>query len=117
MDNVFGQPSASGLISVYVPSTFHGAAMLEVQHTQYVELTERKLSLLFGGATSSVAAGSWISERDGSLIRETVTIVSSYGDLTDASKAAVKEFAQWLKKSTGQEAVLVVAYGQPYFIR
>jgi hypothetical protein len=116
MSDVFGQPLASGRVAVYVPSTFDvNQPLTEAEHQAAVDDVLRDFSRLFGGATSTRAVGAW-QATDGTLVKETVTIVYAFVDLTEAQKAQVKDIARNLAKRFLQEAVLVEWSGRAYLV-
>lgn len=116
MSDVFGQPLASGRVAVYVPSTRNvNQPLSEVEHYAEVDSVLRDFSRMFGGATSTPAIGAWQTV-DGDLVKEAVTIVYAFADLTDTQKVAVKLIAQHLAKRLGQEGVLVEWSGVAYLV-
>jgi hypothetical protein len=116
MDPFFGQPLANGRVAVYVPSTRDVSQPLtEAEHQAEVDTALREFGQWFGGATSTRAVGSWLAA-DGSLVKETVTIVYSFADLTPAQQAGVREFALDLARRLGQEGVLVEWNGKAYLV-
>lgn len=117
MNDLFGQ-GFTHLVQVYVPGT-QGTDRLDIaQQDAIVAQVEKQLSLLFGGATSVPATGSWVSEETEELIRERVVIVFSYAsDLVEGDLVRVKAIAQTVARALSQEAVLVVIDGAAYFVR
>ncbi|MGE4353539.1 MAG: hypothetical protein AB7D36_05595 [Oscillospiraceae bacterium] len=102
-------------ITVYVPGTT-GAAT-EGDTSAYVDSTAALLSELFGGATSTPAAGYWMSKTFG-LIRERTTIVFAYADSAklDAGIDDVVVHCEAMRDAFGQEAVALEVNGEMYFI-
>lgn len=116
MSDVFGQPLASGRVAVYVPSTRDvNQPLSEVEHLAEVDSVLSQFSRMFGGATYTPAVGAW-QAMDGSLVKEAVTIVYAFADLTDAQKVTVKAIAQDLARRLGQEGVLVEWSGSAYTV-
>lgn len=116
MNDVFGQPLASGRVALYVPSTRDvNQPLAPAEHQAEVDSILGRFSQLFGGATSAAAVGAW-QAADGSLVKEAVTIVYAFADLTDTQKVAVREIALDLAKRLGQESVLVEWNGSAYLV-
>ena len=65
-------------ISIYVPSTMHDKPAPENVINYYVNDTLKKLSIMFGGATATTAAGAWFSESLNKVITEKVTICYAF---------------------------------------
>lgn len=102
--------------SVTVPTTSDVRNALDrATAEQYRNETVRRLSVLFGGATAVEGIGGYIA-RDGSLVTETVFVVSAFGERTFQTTAAVFEIAAWLAAELRQESVLVVVESKPYFV-
>lgn len=101
--------------AVYVPSTLN----VDEKHnnSQEVDYVMKRMSLLFGGATSTPAKGGWMSEK-GNLIIEDVTIVYSYCTTEQAIENfnAVISICNKLKKEMKQEAITLEYNNQIKFI-
>lgn len=88
-------------VSIYVPSNVEGA---RIDSRPYVSKIAKKLSELFGGATSSKAQGAWV-DGQGKLITETITIVKSFTDSADLARKRplIYALARELKSELKQE--------------
>jgi hypothetical protein len=116
MSNVFGQPLASGKVVVYIPSTRNVSQLLsEVEQEAEVNGVLSKFAKMFGGSTSTRATGAWITE-SGDLVKEEVTLVYSFVDVTETVEVSVKAIAAGLAKRLQQEAVLVEINGTAYTV-
>lgn len=107
--------SLSHNIKVYIPTT--AKVNVTVDTTHYVTATLEKFGEWFGGATSHVAHGAWLSSELG-LIVEPVTIVESYATV-DGVNDHIKDVIAWastIKKELEQEAVSVEYDNKLYFI-
>lgn len=95
-------------VSLYVPSTHHvGKPMTDGKHAALVTEVAKQFSKEFGGATATVGEG-FYTAKSGELIRERVTIVTSYHDKsTSEALAIVIPIAQAIKYRYGQEAISV----------
>jgi len=98
---------------VYVPSESNGQAIPNRQ--QFVDETLTRLSLLCGGATSTEATGSWVSE-DGRLVKEKVTLVYAFTNELPKVLPDIVQFAQTLKERTQQESLALELAGTLYLI-
>ena len=95
-------------ISLYVPSTQNvGQPLPAGKHEALVSEVAKQFSKAFGGATATVGEG-FYTANSGELIRERVTIVTSYHDKeTSEALAIVIPIAQAIKYRYGQEAITV----------
>ncbi len=95
-------------VAIIVPSTVNGSELASRQLVnQWVKAAKLKFARMFGGFTSHVANGGWVSEQHG-LIEESVTVVSSFTDSEGLRFIEdVKEFAARMAEAMGQEAVSV----------
>lgn len=102
-------------ITIYVPSTVD--VDKQVSNTKYVSAVAEKLSVLFGGATSTPARGYWVSE-NGKLVKESTTLVFAYADTQALEKHIdeVVELCEWLRNEMTQETVALELNGEMYFI-
>lgn len=104
-------------VSIYVPSTID--VYKSIDNTQYVNEVTKELCLLFGGATSQVAVGSWYSNELNKLITENVTIVYSFisdDDYTEENLTKVVAIAKKLCKDMAQECISVEVNNNLNFI-
>lgn len=95
-------------IAIIIPSTVNGNEPAPRQLVnQWLKAAKLKFANLFGGFTSHVANGGWVSDQHG-LIEESVTVVSSFTN-EDGLRFLddVKEFAARMAESMGQEAISV----------
>jgi hypothetical protein len=95
-------------ISIYVPSTQNVGKPLPVgKHEALVTEVAKQFSKHFGGATATNGEG-FYAANDGKLIRERVTIVTSYHGLeTSEALAIVIPIAQVIKYRYGQESIAI----------
>lgn len=95
-------------VSLYVPSTQNkGQPLPEGKHEKLVSQVAEQFSELFGGATCTPAEGYYKAD-NGDLIRERITIVTSYHDKeTYTALALVIPIAQVIKTRYGQEAISI----------
>ena len=76
-------------VSLYVPSTHNvGEPLPAGKHEELVDEVASQFSRAFGGATATNGEGFYTAE-NGELIREHVTIVTSYHGLETADALAV----------------------------
>lgn len=102
-------------VTVYVPGTV--SADVAGDTSAFVDAAAALLSSCFGGATSSPAAGYWMSAEHG-LIREKTTVVFAYAagaDLT-ARVDDVVTFCADMREQLEQEAIALEIDGEMYFI-
>jgi hypothetical protein len=101
-------------VKIYVPSTY--AVNVKVINDKYVAKIEKELSKLFGGATTIVASGSYVSDA-GMLVQEKVNIVNAFTDrLTNKDIDIVIGLCEWLKTEMKQECVSLEVNNELYFI-
>lgn len=102
-------------VTIYVPSTTN--ADQEVDNTPYVNKVAEKLSVWFGGATSTPARGYWVSTTKG-LIKENTTVVFAYTDTKGLENNidGLVSLCEWLKADMKQESVALEINGEMYFI-
>lgn len=92
----------------YVPSTKNvGEKLNKSERRALVTRVESTFSRAFGGATSTQGTGCYVAN-DGRLIRESVTLVTSYHGLeTSDALAIVIPLAQAIKNEYGQESIAI----------
>lgn len=114
---VFGGQWLGTRVALYVPGTYNVSQSLTKENAdRIVGETARFLSQLFGGATSQVAYGYYVSS-GGALVIEEITIVYSYTKrLSRMQRQAVFDHAEYLKRKLGQELVTVEINGKIRFI-
>jgi hypothetical protein len=101
--------------AVYVPSTIN--VNEETDNNEQVIFVMKRLSELFGGATSTPSKGGWVCQ-NGDLVIETVNIVYAFC----TSEQAVEKFedvlsiCEKLKREMNQEAVTLEYNGQIKFV-
>eukprot|EP00026_Physarum_polycephalum_P009283 Phypoly_transcript_09401.p1 GENE.Phypoly_transcript_09401~~Phypoly_transcript_09401.p1 ORF type:complete len:296 (+),score=37.57 Phypoly_transcript_09401:189-1076(+) len=106
-DEIFGEALATGEISIIVPSTRNvNEKISDTEHTFYVEVIAKRLSLLAGGATTLPGFGYWISDKN-ALVGEKVTVVTVSANISASLKQELKLIAMWLARDLQQEAVFV----------
>ncbi len=95
-------------VTFYVPSTKNvGEKLNKSERRALVTRVETTFSKAFGGATSTQGIGSYVAN-DGRLIRESVTLVTSYHGLeTSDALAIVIPLAEAIKNEYGQEAIAI----------
>jgi hypothetical protein len=95
-------------VSLYVPSTQNvGKPMEPGKHERLVQDVAREFSQKFGGATCTPAEGYYTAD-NGELIRERITIVTSYHDKSQQEALAIViPIAQVIKTRYGQEAISI----------
>jgi hypothetical protein len=95
-------------VTFYVPSTQNvGQPLPARERKALVSRVERVFAQNFGGATSTEGTGAYVAN-DGRLIRERVTLVTSYHDKeTREALAIVIPLAQAIKSEYGQEAIAI----------
>lgn len=101
--------------AVYVPSTINVNEISS--NDEVLNQVLRRMSTLFGGATTTPAKGAWVCE-DGSTIVEAVDIVYSFCTSEQAINHFndVLEVCEYIKKEMNQEAVTLEYNGQVKFI-
>lgn len=95
-------------IAIVVPSTVNGNEPAPRSLVnQWLKAAKVKFANLFGGFTSHVAQGGWVSEQHG-LVEESVTVVSAFTN-EDGLRFVeeVREFAARMAESMRQEAISV----------
>ena len=102
-------------IAVYVPSTF--SVSEKIDSTEKVEKTLEFLSGKFGGATSTKAIGSQLSNTEG-LIKEQVTVCYSFttSDVLENEIENVLNYCEKLKSDMEQEAISLEINNKLYLI-
>ena len=95
-------------VTLYVPSTQNVGKPLPVgKHEALVRDVAKQFSKFFGGATATSGEGFYTAD-NGELIRERVTLVTSYHDKsTQEALALVIPIAQVIKTRYGQESIAV----------
>ena len=105
----------SSNVKIYVPSTVD--VDQSADNSAMVEHVERTLAGFFGGATASLALGSWVANNN-ELVMEKVTIVQSYcteAQLNDHIEAVV-HLALHVKHTMSQEAVSLEVNNKLYLV-
>lgn len=102
-------------VTVYVPSTVE--VDKQIDNEKYVKAVAEKLSVWFGGATSTPARGYWVSTSAG-LVKEDTTIVFAYTDTENLQNCIDRlvDLCEWLKVEMTQESVALEINGEMYFI-
>jgi len=102
-------------VSIYVPSTVN--VNQRINNNKQVMAIIKKLSLLFGGATSYKCTGGWVAD-NGDIVTEKVNIVYSFCDKKSLNNnlANVINICQQIKKDMKQEAVTLEINGKAAFI-
>lgn len=102
-------------VSIYVPSTVN--INKRINNDKQVMAIIKKMSLLFGGATSYKCTGGWVAE-NGEIVTERVNIVYSFCDKKSLNNnlANVINICQQIKKDMKQEAVTLEINGKAAFI-
>jgi hypothetical protein len=105
----------SSRVAVYVPSTVN--VDKKVSNKKYVDKVLTDLSGWFGGATSTKAIGSWLTQSN-TLVRENVTVVYAFctTDLLEQYGDNVIDLCEQLKKDMSQEAISLEINGKLYFV-
>ena len=105
----------SSRLTVYIPSTAN--INQEINNKKYVEEAAAMLAGFFGGATSTDAAGYWLSPSAG-LVREKSTMIFAYCSEADLDKYIdnVVEYCEKLKNELKQDAIALELNGKMYFI-
>jgi hypothetical protein len=95
-------------ITFYVPSTKNVGQKLDARERKaLITRVETVFSRAFGGSTSTAGTGCYLAN-DGSLIRESVTLVTSYHAIeTSEALAIVVPLAEAIKQEYGQEAIAI----------
>lgn len=98
----------SNRVTFYVPSTKNVDTPLSgAESDALIERVERVFAATFGGCTTTQGIGSYVAN-NGDLIREQVTLVTSYHDkTTQDALAIVIPLAQVIKTEYGQESILI----------
>lgn len=102
-------------VKIYIPGTID--VNNESDNSLFVDKTLKLLSGFFGGSTSYLAVGCWISQNKG-LIKEKITICESYCKETDLQKNIdnIIDYCEDLKKDLQQEAISLEINNKLYFI-
>ena len=105
----------SSRLTVYIPSTIN--INQEINNKKYVEKTAAMLAEYFGGATSTNAAGYWLSPSAG-LVRERSTMVFAYCSEIDLDKYIdnIIEYCEKLKDELRQDSIALELNGKMYFV-
>lgn len=105
----------SSKVAIYVPSTMNVNESCD--NSDQVRRVMIELSNMFGGATSTPAAGGWVCQT-GELVLENITIVYSYCKDSDlqANFDKIIAICESLKKDMNQEAITLEINGQIAFI-
>lgn len=101
-------------VAIFVPSTIGAAEASQEMVSRIVDRALVELSSVNGGATVTNGTGAWIAS-DGTLIKETVTIVSSNcGEVTLQTLRTLAKLRRFVRESMKQEAVTVRVNGTLY---
>ena len=102
-------------IKIYVPSTIDVDKKIDT--SKNVDETLTLLSNKFGGSTSTIGTGTWVTEKS-KLVKEEVTICESYCSGSDLKKSLtdVINYCKDLKKELNQEAISLEVNSELYFI-
>lgn len=102
-------------IKIYVPSTIEVDKVFDSK--EYVDKTLIFLSSLFGGSTATIALGAWVSSQ-GELIKENVTLVTSYCHQNSLEKhmGEIYDFCINLKLDLKQESIALEVNNKLYLI-
>ena len=101
-------------VAVYVPSTLGESNASQELISHIVDQALVELSSVNGGATVTNGTGAWISS-DGTLIKESVTIVSSNCEtITVQTLRTLAKLRKFIRESMAQEAVTVRVNGVLY---
>ena len=104
----------SNEIAVFVPSTIGSAPANQELVASVVDQALIELSAINGGATATAGTGAWVAS-DGTLIKETVTIVSSNcGEVTMQTLRTLAKLRRLVRQTMQQEAVTVKVNGTLY---
>lgn len=95
-------------VTFYVPSTKNvGDKLTKSERRALLTRVESTFSRAFGGATSTQGIGSYVAN-DGRLIRENITLVTSYHGLETADALAIViPLAEAIKTEYGQESIAI----------
>lgn len=103
-------------VSIYVPSTIDVDTTID--NSKYVNDITEKFCLMFGGATSQNACGSWYSEDLNKVVTENVTIV--YSNCSDEQLEnninEVEKIAKKLCEDMRQECISLEVNGVLHFV-
>lgn len=104
-------------VAVYVPGTVDTDKASTEAAAKMAGYTAEQLTKFFGGATSTDAAGYWMSDGAG-LVVEDVKIIYSNATAEQLDEHAEKliELAETIKKEMNQEAVSLEISGKLYII-
>ena len=111
-------PLSPSSFRVFVPSTQGlGGALSLLDQTRVVEGMARMLAEMAGGCTAIPAQGFYVSD-SGRLVRESVTILQSFLDLSSESvRTELESMSYFLASLLQQEAVLVQFDQQAFLLR
>lgn len=105
-------------VEIFVPSTVNVDGKNDALCAEVLLDVRKKLSSVFGGATSYDATGDYVSD-NGSLVSENVTIVRSWSNgLSDYQIDVIIRLAEHVKRILSQESVAIVIAektGKPRF--
>ena len=95
-------------VRITVPSASARAAILPETRAEVLEYVAQGLSALFGGATMTDGQGAWL-DGQGALVREPVTVVSSYAEeaVARAKQSDILGIAQYVQRVLVQDSVLL----------
>eukprot|EP01112_Ceratiomyxa_fruticulosa_P006011 TRINITY_DN1680_c0_g1_i1.p1 TRINITY_DN1680_c0_g1~~TRINITY_DN1680_c0_g1_i1.p1 ORF type:complete len:188 (+),score=26.44 TRINITY_DN1680_c0_g1_i1:568-1131(+) len=102
-------------VSIVVPSTKGTVVLDHEAHQYYVDVIAKRMSVLTGGCTAFEGTGYWVSQTQ-SLVKEKVSVLTSYTNITPKIKDELKRIALWLVRELQQEAVLIKLNRQSYLI-
>ena len=102
-------------VCIYVPSTIE--VNKPIDNSEFCSYVQRKLSEMFGGATTNEAYGSYVCN-NGELLNEKVSIVYSFcsTDQIIENIEKVVEICEYLKKEMSQESILLEVNNKVKFI-
>ena len=102
-------------IEIYVPSTIN--VNTEIDNSEYVKKTAILLANCFGGASSELLLGYWMSDKCG-LVTEKTTKVYANCNSEDLEKH-IEEIVQWcytMKEELSQESIAITVNNVMHFI-
>lgn len=102
-------------VAIYVPSTID--VNKPIDNSEFCAYVQRKLSEMFGGATTNEAYGSYVCN-NGELLNEKVSIVYSFCSSSQIMKniESVVQICEYLKKEMSQESILLEVNNKVKFI-
>ena len=102
-------------VAVYVPSKQQNGDKIS-NRTAQISKVRNRLSVMFGGCTSTKAVGSWVLQ-SGKLQNEPVELCYSFAsELTEEHIQQLIDIGTGLKQDMNQEAISIEIDGELYFI-